>query len=42
MTKTISENNSETAYLLSTAANRAALVQSLYELADGKIVEVDL
>lgn len=32
----------ETAYLTSTAANRAALAQSLKEAADGKTFEIDL
>lgn len=32
----------ETAYLTSTAANRAALAQSLKEAADGHTVEVEL
>ncbi len=32
----------ETAYLTSTAANRAALERSLKEAAEGKIVEIDL
>ena len=32
----------ETSYLTSTVANRAALLQSLKEAAEGKTVEVDL
>ncbi|MGH8575547.1 MAG: type II toxin-antitoxin system Phd/YefM family antitoxin [Gammaproteobacteria bacterium] len=32
----------ETAYLTSTAANRAALLQSLKEAEEGRIVEVEL
>ena len=32
----------ETAYLTSTPENRAALAQSLKEVAEGKTVEVDL
>ena len=32
----------ETSYLTSTAANRAALAQSLQEVAEGKTIEVDL
>lgn len=36
------ESLDESAYLTSTAANRAALAQSLSEVANGKTVEVDL
>ena len=32
----------ETAYLTSTAANRAALTQSLHEVNEGRIVEIEL
>jgi len=32
----------ETAYLTSTAANRAALLQSLKEAEEGRIVQVEL
>jgi prevent-host-death family protein len=35
------QNMEETAYLTSTAANRAALSQSLKEAEDGRTVEVD-